>query len=388
MDTRARLPAEPALIPSIVRIIECGPVLDADGRPILESQAHPSVRTIVDHDYTPCTYESSPSRVEAGKPMRMAGYRQAKDHFDELLWMLDLLRRLRLESVGRELPTPLDLRRICMCGEALPRYMRLRDYCERVARGPAELEDYRVPAPASVTFKAVRGVITVANHILAQPRAMEKAARRARKQRESTNDTSEEFHWDAHDYHWVAEKYGLMVGKTEVCAGTPSMIQRTLETLVNGRSADDSPTWTAELIGDTAQFMECDQVLADLEDFRQRFKAKCREALKTMESVERKYREVNRLAKIFKAQHKPLAAYLRAERSFIAGLQDLQGRLLSIFDHHSSGPPPTLAELDTYCGPNPRALLQGRGYAFEIGSQEIVVKPPMGRPDQALRVAL
>lgn len=385
-----QLPAERDQVPSLLRIIDLGSALDENGRSLCESHAHPSVKSTGDPGYVPCPYEASPSRFQHEKPMRQAALRQAQEHLDDLLWILHLMRRLHLSRVGHERPSIRDLQEICMMGEALPRFVRLAAHSKSSDHDLHSFEAFVFSGQVSVTFKSVRGIISIAHRILAQPRKMEKVALRDREKRGGDGSPAGQgaFEWDAKDLHAIAEDQGLFVGRGEVCAGTPSMIHQALKAIMEGRDRDTPPDHIQVLFADGDRFSRFTVLMNKLEFARQEFKARCRTALQTMQPARQSPGGMATSNKLFRANLKRLPGYLRGEQVFRKHLARTQTQVLQLFGHGAGGPDCNLAAFDGFIGPNPRTFMQSCGCQFSREGNEVVIRMPLRPGERELRIDL
>jgi len=354
----------PRELPGIFDILRVDVLMDADGRPLAEHQAAPSAQHGVDAGRVTCEYENSPSRYRHSKPMRRAGYDQVKDHFDEFLWLVDGLRGLQLAAVGRPKPLADDLRRICFLGEDLPRYLRLDAYLAQADGALSSFNEYRVAAPASVAFKSMRGILKLVDHMQANVREVLASLPDERRERlglahgELPADATLDLAWTGDDLLFLAEQTGVLVGDHEVCAGTPSMIRRTLDTMVAGREGETEDAWIGELIGDQERFMRFSKVLYDTSPQMRSYMVKCRNRLQVIQQGARSLNAQSKRSRVYKAHADGLEAFLVSERRVLESLEHRQAELLALFDVNDAGPRLVPQQMNELARKNPRDLVE------------------------------
>lgn len=368
----------PSELPTILDILRVAVLMDADGRPLAEHQASPVAQSGVDAGLETCEYETSPSRYQHAKPMRKAGYEQVKDHFDEFLWLVDGLRNLQLRAVGRSIPLMDDLRRICFLGEDLPRYLRLDAYLSQGAEAKlAQFNDYRVVAPASVAFKSMRGILKLFDHMQAHPGKVLASLPEERRERlgvpagEPRADATLDLPWTGDDLLLVAENTGVLIGEREVCAGTPSMLRRTLDTQLAGREGDGDNGWIEALIGNSERFMAFSQLLYDTSPRMRAYMVKSSERLQLIQGKTHALGTQVKRSRIYKSHSEGLERFLIFERRVLDFLYEQQGKLIGLFGAEGAGPRLAPQGMNELARKNPRDLIEityGAHTTYEPGA--------------------
>lgn len=360
-------PKEP---PSILHAIVLSHTLDEEGRALYEGKAAPELVRTIPVTLAPFRYEDSPSRSRSGKPIRQDAYRQVKDHFDDVLWVFSALREMYVAEAKPASLEIADLRRICMMAQALPRYLRVQQYCASSHRSkPSQLDEFRVPVAVSVVFKSVLGITNLLDYITAH----EAEVREARLAR----DPNAPAEWTAEDLLWVAETYGLLVGDSEVCAAPASMIQRSLRTLLEGRAGGKRPAVVHMILAEREPFLEFSRIVTSATGAIRRFKAFARSQSEVLMRELRvppgqplSWQETKRLVR-------HVAPYFNAECALLSDLASAQREMHALFGRADEAASPAigLSELDTFIySQNPRAALQLRHrFRVQVSRSEIAL---------------
>jgi hypothetical protein len=207
------------LAPSIYRSMLMGEVndlIDEDERPIGEIRSNASVRANVITEYRACRY--SGSRGQSGLLINFSALKQAIRSWPRVLGTVEYVRTAYLDRYPTDELSLLELARVSGVGLLLPAYIIFRE--------PSRVTAGQVPVFVSVTHKLLAGVFSLTKNLLLCQVAM--------------GNPYDKVLADANTLYDFAELSGMLVGKTgtEVCAGTPGMIDEILSILVRGESKE------------------------------------------------------------------------------------------------------------------------------------------------------
>lgn len=196
----------------IVRMVEEPFHRDTDDRPLRESRTPAEYLRPGEIQHKRCPY--SGSRFQHAYPMNVAALRQTSAQWSDLVDAMALLRGLHAERRGPAPPDLMDLWRISQLGSALPWFYLLRhDGAERS------------PGYAAALAKATQGVGIWAQKLLV----------------EVVLGATPPATFTAATLLESAEASGTLIGATEVCAGSESMLRRFFDALLDGEPGITSP---------------------------------------------------------------------------------------------------------------------------------------------------
>lgn len=212
-------------------------VLDEECRPLGEHRAPHPMEGAAPTELRTCPYPGS--RHENKHPMNLSALRQTTKHWDEVVVGLDALRTWC--GAGEAPLTLAELWRFTAAASVLPAWLLYR---ERTVPSPltsaAPLPV--IDAGTAVLYKACLGL-----KFLIEQRGLEELLATGDLDGRRAADTLAEY----------SETSGWLVGRTEVCAATPKMINETMAVMLRGdKEAAGGKSRLVEAVGDPAQLQE------------------------------------------------------------------------------------------------------------------------------------
>jgi hypothetical protein len=218
-------------------------VIDSDGRPIGEIRASEPVRRAVTTRYVPAPYPGS--RKASGLPINASALRQVSTHWPEVLGVADTVRRAHERRWPSAVPGLFDLARLSAVGLQLPAFIHHR-------AGPEA--PTTVPAFVAASHKVLAGIFGLSKNLLLDEVA--------------GGTPYDQVPADPVQLAAIADGRGMLVGRSgsEVCAGSPAMIDELLHLLVTGAPTRSSvaPTPIRSLVPDTDRYLDYAGATIDL----------------------------------------------------------------------------------------------------------------------------
>lgn len=203
-------------------------VLDEECRPLGEHRAPHPLEGAAPTELRTCPYPGS--RHEHKHPMNLSALRQTTKHWDEVVVGLDALRTWC--GAGAAPLTLAELWRFTAAASVMPAWLL---HNERARHEP-------IDAPTAVLYKACLGL-----KFLIEQRGLEELLATGELDGRRAADTLADY----------SETSGWLVGRTEVCAATPKMINETMAVMLYGdKKAAGGKSRLVEAVGDPAQLQE------------------------------------------------------------------------------------------------------------------------------------
>lgn len=193
---------------------------DADGRPLGEAKAPPSLRDAVSTELISCDYQDL--RSTSGLLMNVSALAQITTHWPTILDRIRLIRGAFVARSRRSHPSALDLWRIANAAVSVVSFHRLATKSTSV-----------IPVFDTALFKASIGV--------------KYALRHAEVARLQGIDAIGAYPSPATLWQYIVRE-GLLLGVSQVCAGPSTMIRELLDVLIDGRETNSGQAALCEPI--------------------------------------------------------------------------------------------------------------------------------------------
>ncbi len=215
---------------------------DADGRPIGEVRASPEARAGVATEYKRCPY--SGSRHDHERPMNVSSLRQSTRDWPQIIGALDFVGTAYRRRHPATPPSLAEYWRLATAMSLLPAYFMFRH------DGP--IADGHIPPFAGSINKMLGGIMSVCSKLT----LAELSAGRTAADSVVTPGLILE----------AAEATGSLIGATEVCAGTPMMLETILRVISHGAAAEREVDRAAigALLPDPEAFLDYAEAAAEL----------------------------------------------------------------------------------------------------------------------------
>jgi hypothetical protein len=237
-------------------LLESVPVLDqcdTEGRPLGEVKASAAARARAPLEEGRCPYRDS--RLHHERPMNVSALQQLGRHGREVLTALARLRGLA--GVSGAAKTSVELWRAAFAGELLPRFVaqtRGGGAPLRTFVAPARDSGAPLPAEVAVLYKVCAGLRY----------ALEECALEQVLLGTGLNPLQ------ADEVLAYADRHGMLVGASQVCAGSPRQIVEAVNALSQGHAAET--TFLDRFLGaDAPRFVRYVEVLADFAAWKRTF---------------------------------------------------------------------------------------------------------------------
>ena len=223
----------------------------------------------------------------------------------------------------------------------------------------------------------MRGILKLVDHMNAHPGEVLAMLPDERRERlgvpvaQPATDATLDLPWSGDDLLFVAENTGVLIGNREVCAGTPSMIRRTLDTMLTGREGDQDTEWVEALIGDSERFMAFSQVLYETSPRMRAYMIKSRDRLQVIQRQTQALGTQAKRSRIYRSHSDGLERFLIFERRVLEFLHAQQSQLLALFGVDGAGLGLLPQQMNELASKNPRDLIEvtyGAHTTYEAGA--------------------